>query len=211
MPKLALNLCVGETCGRSRYEGLFFNTNKNLYLYNMYAGTIKYIGSSIPHTAILSEILALYHSWEISGILVRNYNCGYITPDTYLKIIICGWIKDNIPLVSGAAPTIKECKSSFSLLFQQDYINRTNYNFAYWMNRCFYSRVFCIISQGYIGVFLVAVQAGDQICVALGCNTPLLLRPVLGYNIYYRLVSECYVNSLMDGEILLGSLLNLWE
>lgn len=62
VPKLALNLCVGEACGRSRHEGSFFNTNKGLHLCGVYPGTIKYVGNSVPHTAILSEILALCRS-----------------------------------------------------------------------------------------------------------------------------------------------------
>jgi hypothetical protein len=211
VPKLSLNLCVGEACGRSRHEGSFSNTDKGLHLCGVYAGTIKYVGNSVPHTAMLSEILALCRSWEISGTLVGNYSGGCTAPDAYLKTIVCGWIKDDIPPASGAAPTMEECRNSFSSLLQQGYVNRTNHNFAYWMSRCLRGRGFCITSQGHIGVFPAAVQAGDQICVALSCNTPLLVRPVLGHNTYYRLVGECYVNGLMDGEVLIGSLPNLWE
>lgn len=66
-------------------------------------------------------------------------------------------------------------------------------------------------SRGYIGAFLAAAQIGDQIWVILGSNLPLLLRPVPDRDGYFRLVGQCYVAGLMEGEALLGPLSDRWQ
>jgi len=79
------------------------------------------------------------------------------------------------------------------------------------MRRMLRGRTLCTASNGLIGAFSSAAQIGDQICVALGSKTPLLLRPVPQQKDTYQLVGECYVAGLMNGEALLGSLPGLWK
>jgi len=52
---------------------------------------------------------------------------------------------------------------------------------------------------------------GDHICVILGCEVPLLLRPSASHNGQYQLVGGYYVHGLMYGEGLLGPIPSLWE
>ena len=54
----------------------------------------------------------------------------------------------------------------------------------------------------------IAKLVGDTVCVALGCDYPLLLRSLPSGD--YILVSQCFVHGLMDGEQLLGSLPDFW-
>jgi hypothetical protein len=42
---------------------------------------------------------------------------------------------------------------------------------------------------------------GDVICVLIGCSTPLIIRPA---GSKYRLVGECYLHGIMEGEVLKG-------
>ncbi len=58
--------------------------------------------------------------------------------------------------------------------------------------------------EGYIGLAPPKALPGDHVCVLLGCATPLLLRPVPNHQ--FRVVGECYVHGLMDGEAFLGPL-----
>ena len=58
--------------------------------------------------------------------------------------------------------------------------------------------------EGYIGLAPRYAQPGDQVCVLLGCNVPMLLRPIA--NSQYQVVGECYVHGLMNGEAFLGLL-----
>jgi hypothetical protein len=41
------------------------------------------------------------------------------------------------------------------------------------------------------------VETGDDICILLGCNYPVVLRPE---GPFYRVVGECYIYDLKDGE-----------
>jgi hypothetical protein len=62
-------------------------------------------------------------------------------------------------------------------------------------------RKFCTTNTGYICMVPETVERGDVVVVLLGCNFPVLLRP---YESKYRVVGECYVHELMQGEIFDG-------
>lgn len=59
-------------------------------------------------------------------------------------------------------------------------------------------------SGGYIGTVPQPTQKGDEICVLLGCHTPMVLRRVRAD--VFRIVGECYVLGISEGEALLGPL-----
>lgn len=60
------------------------------------------------------------------------------------------------------------------------------------------SRRLFVTEKRYAGMGFSGVEVGDQICVFRGFSTPFILRR--GDNGAYRLVGECYVYGLMDGE-----------
>jgi hypothetical protein len=62
-------------------------------------------------------------------------------------------------------------------------------------------RKFCTTNTGYICMVPETVERGDVVVVLPGCNFPVLLRP---YESKYRVVGECYVHGLMQGEIFDG-------
>ncbi|KAF7537874.1 hypothetical protein G7054_g3391 [Neopestalotiopsis clavispora] len=51
--------------------------------------------------------------------------------------------------------------------------------------------------NGYVGIGLESASVGDQLCVAFGCNLPILLRPE---GSHYQHVGTSYVVGLMEGE-----------
>ena len=57
-------------------------------------------------------------------------------------------------------------------------------------------------ADGYIGIAPPAAQPGDEICVLLGCDAPLVLRPLVNGN--FLVVGECFVHGLSKGEAFLG-------
>ncbi|KAL8667151.1 MAG: hypothetical protein Q9168_007323 [Polycauliona sp. 1 TL-2023] len=68
---------------------------------------------------------------------------------------------------------------------------------------------FIITKEGYIGLAPKTVQAGDKVCIVLGCPSLLILRP--GVSGRYTVVGSCYVQGLMDGSLLLGALAPEWR
>jgi hypothetical protein len=59
-------------------------------------------------------------------------------------------------------------------------------------------RKLCTTRTGYVCLMPETVQRGDLLVILLGCNFPVLLRP---FGEMYRVVGECYVYGLMEGEI----------
>jgi hypothetical protein len=56
--------------------------------------------------------------------------------------------------------------------------------------------------KGWIGLAPTASQVGDFICILYGCTVPVVLRPKKDRDgtLFFQLVGESYVHSIMDGE-----------
>ena len=63
-------------------------------------------------------------------------------------------------------------------------------------------RSFVKTHEGYIGLAPRNAKPGDQVCILLGCRTPILLRPTSKSQ--YHVVGPCHVQGLMNGEAFLG-------
>lgn len=59
---------------------------------------------------------------------------------------------------------------------------------------------FCITEGGCIGAASGAIREGDVVVVALGCTTPIVLRPH-GGNGHYQFVGDLYLHGYMDGKV----------
>ncbi|KAL8711719.1 MAG: hypothetical protein Q9220_003890 [cf. Caloplaca sp. 1 TL-2023] len=83
------------------------------------------------------------------------------------------------------------------------------YNFLNQMGQFAKGRCFITTDDGLMGLAPEAAKAGDQVCVVLGCHTPLLIR-LNEKNGRYTMIGECYIHSLMASEALLGPLPSEW-
>ena len=70
-------------------------------------------------------------------------------------------------------------------------------------------RSFVKTYEGYIGLAPPNAQSGDQVCILLGCDIPMLLRP--SSKSQYQVVGPCYVHGLMMGEAFLGPLPEFYQ
>jgi hypothetical protein len=53
--------------------------------------------------------------------------------------------------------------------------------------------------KGYVGQGKNRCKVGDLVCVLLGCNLPMILRPVEDH---YELIGEIYIHGIMHGEVM---------
>ncbi|TPX18351.1 uncharacterized protein E0L32_011762 [Thyridium curvatum] len=60
-------------------------------------------------------------------------------------------------------------------------------------------RSFCITRHGLMGLGSGYMAVGDVVVVALGCSTPIILRPV-GNSGMFRFVGDVYIDGYMHGE-----------
>ena len=59
--------------------------------------------------------------------------------------------------------------------------------------------------EDYIGLAPEFTSPGDIVCVFLGCYVPIILRPThASSKKQYRVVGQCYIHGLMNGEAILG-------
>jgi hypothetical protein len=65
----------------------------------------------------------------------------------------------------------------------------------------YHRRVFTTV-KGFLGLGSRTLTSGDRICILLGCPVPVILRPDGGQ---YRLIGECYVHGIMNGETMMPS------
>jgi hypothetical protein len=63
------------------------------------------------------------------------------------------------------------------------------------------ARRFITTNEGNIGMASCRVAKGDQVCILLGCNIPLVLRQRENEP-YHEVIGECYLHGLMNGEIM---------
>jgi hypothetical protein len=199
-----------DASGRSEHFVHFSAAGKCLHLVGVAGGTINHVGQSIPDEAALSATIAICRTWEPSN-LDEVYSGGGSMLDAFVKSLVCGEIKEDRLPNAGDVPTLEEGRNAILSFLRNDRIDSSNDKYGFLMRRMLRGRTLCTASNGLIGAFLSAAQIGDQICVALGSKTPLLLRPVPHQKDTYRLVGECYVAGLMNGEALLGSLPDLWK
>ena len=62
------------------------------------------------------------------------------------------------------------------------------------------TRRFFVTADRYMGLAPGVARDGDRIAVIYGCSTPFLIRESSDFEARWRLVGECYVYGLMDGE-----------
>lgn len=70
-------------------------------------------------------------------------------------------------------------------------------------------RSLIVTTDGCPGLAPENTKPGDKICVILGCPSPLILREETPS--HYAIVGECYVDGIMNGELLLGQLPSDWK
>jgi len=60
-------------------------------------------------------------------------------------------------------------------------------------------KFFTTSGRNLFGLGPDGLQNGDAVAVLYGCSVPVILRPVEN-RMHYKLVGECYIHGLMDGQ-----------
>ena len=65
-------------------------------------------------------------------------------------------------------------------------------------------RIFFTTANGYVRLAPEETIPDDEVCIILGCQSPLILRPDGRGS--RKTIGQCYVHGLMEDEALLGPL-----
>lgn len=104
------------------------------------------------------------------------------------------WLKRNASFTVDSRPLQSYFQDLQAMKYDPDRYYRSLGRMASWM----WSRRLAVTECGYIGVMSRVAQRGDMVALILGCSCPLLLRP---HGDTFRIVAECYVQGVMQGEI----------
>jgi hypothetical protein len=68
------------------------------------------------------------------------------------------------------------------------------------------NRTLFVTMHGHLGMGPIEMQSGDQICILGGASMPFVLRKAVSDDgePFHRLIGECYVDGIMDGEAVIA-------
>jgi hypothetical protein len=124
----------------------------------------------------------------------RLIDCNYFS-DTY----------DNAPTLPSFREVIDAMRS---VMIAQDFeLALRSFN-PYYVNQTVLGRKLAVTDAGYLGLVPEETIPGDEVCVLLGCDNPMLLRAT--HDGSHEVVGQTYVQGLMDSETLLGPIGEQW-
>lgn len=132
---------------------------------------------------------------------------GSILLDSFCRTLSGGDIRDNCqdyedyPTWQSSKDTllkVLKTKGGWTKAHDRSFLDTIGHHGR---GRCFFTT-----EDGKMGWAPKAAKASDYVCVILGCGVPLVLRET--EKALYQVVGECYMDGIMDGELVLGVLPN---
>jgi hypothetical protein len=197
-----------NSSGQSRHEITYLEDSEHLSIAAVHAATINYIGVPISPDAKISEIIAACTSWELPNLTSGTYRDGNPMWNAFLTTIVGGLTREFSPL--NLTMSVEELRVAYLACVRAEQPEESNSQILWWLQNILQGRAFFTTSEGYMGLCPVFAEVGDYICVALGCNSPLILHPLPGLK-EFRMRGECYTHGLMRGEALLGPFPEPWK
>jgi hypothetical protein len=194
---------AGLSVDESRYD----KTMDALILKGRHVCVINEVTTPIPMSAQLEEILAICHAWEPAHAWDTGYVTGGLIIDTFVNTLFHGATFD-MPYITDKRDkfTLPALKAAYVSLVIKGKVSEDDDIYIRNFERFLPGRTLFITREGYIGLCSASARPGDQICVALGSRSPLLIRPVPRKKGYYQAGGGVFVYSLMHGEGILGQL-----
>jgi hypothetical protein len=134
-----------------------------------------------------------------------------------------GRLAHMVPASFGDNATLKQCEmaldssiadSDICLPEEVERITAADLRtrFAGFLRRYLHGRSFFQASEGLFGVCPRDAKVEDQVAVVLGCEAPLILRPIMSDGKSgFQVIGESYVPGMMCAESLLGELPQGWK
>ena len=173
------------------------------------AATVYDVSKDAPTGS--DDIMSSWKDREPLDLLTATYPTGETLLGAYCFTLQAGFIVER--WASHARLSLEQWKANYlnqlsnfshGLAGSQDIIANTD------VARCLRiirGRSMIRTTNGYIGLGPPGTKPGDIVTILLGCNTPMILRPIRREaQSGYTVVGECYVHGLDDAVTLLGPL-----
>ncbi|KAI0871948.1 HET-domain-containing protein [Hypoxylon argillaceum] len=141
----------------------------------------------------------------------EKYTTSIGIVEALARTLVCDGLEDNAKPSSntgarldGATQTVKQMILNVEYSEEQFQLASPGREFLIQARELISNKQFVKCTNGYIGIAPPSAQVGDEVCVLLGCDAPMLLRPLGSGG--FLVVGECFVEGLSMGEALLGPL-----
>lgn len=213
-PRLRRPIDLSRACWGSRAEAEFVGSGV-LKVTGLYCAEISDIGRNTlddeaynspgyPDIIRMVERLAEHVNFSapyVDGSDVTEAFCRTVCKDDFSD--------RHVPALSGY-PDLEKTLGFIQILHGGSWSQIEPYrSFLSCVQNAMEGRHFFTSKEGYLGLAPEAVRLGDEVCVILGCHTPMLLRREGDER--YVVIGDCYIHGLMNGEALLGPLPPEWR
>ncbi|KAI0857780.1 HET-domain-containing protein [Xylaria cubensis] len=140
-----------------------------------------------------------------------QYCTGISVVEALARTLVCDAVEDNMRPSSDRGLDLAVAIQAIELMIcnsenDEKFFDLVNpgRQFLIQMRSSISNKQFVNCAGGYVGIAPPSAEVGDKICVLLGCDAPMLLRPLDSGE--FLVVGECFVEGLSMGEALLGPL-----
>jgi len=156
---------------------------------------------------------------ELRSLLLENtafeHAQGKSRFEAYCIALLCGQYADTFEPPNSAIPTRKEADEIMALIASESYTFKDEdfdwetpgdkFVTAVDSQASMSGATFLTTSSGHVALGPPTTQAGDEVRVLLGCDSPMVLRRAPGQS-GFLVVGSCYIPELASGEALFGPL-----
>ncbi|KAI1398394.1 heterokaryon incompatibility protein-domain-containing protein [Hypoxylon fuscum] len=158
----------------------------------------------------------IVQSWQPEGLYDKAYVNGDSLLNAYAVTLLQFRLRDRWPN-NHYMPKLEDWKSQKQAppMFGTQAIHTGDARFdrsislSHRAYNCVLRRLLFTTSEGYIGLAPIGTRPGDIVCIFLGCDPPVILRPQSDDT--YQLIGYCFVYGLHDSTALLGDLPKPWK
>ncbi|GAP85662.1 putative heterokaryon incompatibility [Rosellinia necatrix] len=196
------------TAGISPAEAKFIEPN-TLRATGVQCAVVSSVGLE-PQSDDIQDIFDATKVWFSQTANTDTYPTGETGTDAFVTVL-CGYrTRERYPKIVSY-PTLQEWSDTIRRMLLQtpDRDELTGNRELYDALGFAKGKKFVGLTEGYFGLAPKGTKTGDVICVLLGTNVPLVLRPSPGGT--FRLIGECCIHGLHDGISLLGMLPAGWR
>ena len=131
------------------------------------------------------------------------------TVDSLCRTLCCNYFGDRLSRLAGNTNNFEVARKYMHRMIDMTRDAHESGSFLGHVSFAIRGRSFFTTVDGHIGLAPIATKPNDEVCILIGCQSPLVLRPC-GTK-YYALVGECYTDGFMDGAAFLGPLASHWQ
>jgi hypothetical protein len=190
---------------------LYREEAQTLAVQGIQVATISQITTPIRASFTNSEILEHCRNWK-QLVLGRSSNLvGDFVSDAFSATLVTGDIRELFP--AGQNLLFEECKNVLNFPEGDGRVDRAlSSRLAIFVRIYLEGRSFFLTEEGLFGVCPQFSKCGDRVAVVLGCNNPLILRPIIVETMNrFLVIGESYVHELMSNQAFLGSIPEGWR